>query len=113
MPKRPKQSRENILFEVPTPLGFLVSCTRTYWEFIVTYKHPILAGREKEVEETLRDPNEVRRSRKAAEVFLFYRGGPARWLCAVTRRQNSNGFLITAYPTDAIKAGKQIWTKSK
>ncbi len=108
-----KPRGEDLLFEVLTPLGFLVRCTRSYWEFIVTYKHPVMADREKEIEETRRDPDEVRRSRKATDVFLFYRGGPPRWLCAVTRWQNGTGFLITAYPTDAIKAGEQIWTKSK
>ncbi len=113
MPKTSARSSGTALFEVPTPLGFSVRCTRAYWEFIVTYKHPVMAGREKEIQETLRDPDEVRRSRKAAEIFLFYRGGPPRWLCAVAKRQNSGGVLITAYPTDAIKAGERIWTKSK
>jgi hypothetical protein len=28
---------------------------------------------------------------------------------AVSRRTDSEGFLITAYPTDAIKEGEQIW----
>ncbi len=27
----------------------------------------------------------------------------ARWVCALTRRLNGEGFLITAYPTDTIK----------
>ena len=112
MEKPPKRGRD-VLFEASTPLGFSVRCTRSHWEFIVTYKHPVLAGREKEVEETLVDPDGVQRSRKAEEVFLFYRGVPPRWLCALAMRQNSDGFLITAYPTDAIKAGDQIWTKSK
>ena len=113
MAKPSELSRGDLLFEVSTPLGFSVRCTRAYWEFIVTYKHPVLAGREKEVEETLRDPDQVRRSRKDPKVFLLYRGSAPRWLCAVTRQQNNGGFLITAYPTNAIKAGEQIWTKSK
>jgi hypothetical protein len=102
-----------VLFEVLTPLGFSVRCTRAHWRFIVTYKHPVLAGREKEVEATLIDPNEIRRSRKDANVFLFYKGGPPRWLCAVARRRDNGGFVITAYPTDAIKAGEQVWAKLK
>jgi hypothetical protein len=101
------------LFNVPTPLGFSVRCTRPYWSFIVSQKHPVLAGHEEEVQQTLADPDEIRRSRKDPSVFLFYRGSSPRWLCAVVRRENGEGFLITAYPTDAIKAGDQIWTKSK
>jgi len=45
-------------------------------------------------------------------VYLFYRlERPKRWLCAVAKRLNGEGFLITAYPTDAIKEGEQIWVK--
>ncbi len=40
-------------FETLTPLGFSVGCTRAHWELIVNAKHPVLAGRTKEVEETL------------------------------------------------------------
>lgn len=101
------------LFDITTPIGFSVRCTAAYWEFIATQKHPVMAGREREVENTLGDPDEVRRSRKADDVFLFYRGGPLRWICAVARRQNGEGFLVTAYPTDAIKAGERIWIKSR
>ncbi|MBS3907554.1 MAG: hypothetical protein KGZ49_11025 [Syntrophaceae bacterium] len=32
------------LFEVDTPLGFAVRCTVAYWRFIVSDKHPIMAG---------------------------------------------------------------------
>lgn len=100
-------------FDVATPLGFRVRCTRAYWQFIVTSKHPVLAGREAEVALTLSDPDQVRRSRRDPDVLLFYRGSSPRWLCAVVRQPNGAAFLITAYPTDAIKAGEQIWTRSR
>jgi len=101
-------------FEIDTPIGLRVRCTDMYWEFIVTQKHPVMAGHEKEVEEVLRDPDEIRRSRKDPNVFLFYRGASPRWLCAVTKDQGSGvGFLITTYPTDSIKAGETIWKRSK
>jgi hypothetical protein len=29
----------------------------------------------------------------------------------VTKRAADQGFLITAYPTDAIKEGTQVWLK--
>ncbi len=101
------------LFEVATPLGFVVRCTRAYWSFIVTQKHPVLSGREGEIVQTLADPDEVRRSRIDTAILLFYRGRSPRWLCAVVKREDGSGFLITAYPTDAIKAGEVIWTKSR
>jgi hypothetical protein len=99
-----------LLFEVDTPLGFSVRVSQSYWEFIVTVKHPTMAGMENEVQTTLREPEEVRRSRSDANVYLFYRKQNAqRWFCAVVRRLNGDGFLITTYPTDAIKAGETIW----
>lgn len=103
----------DLLFEVRTRLGFTVRCTRAYWGFIASVKHPVMAGREEEVREVLGDPDEVRQSRKDANVYLFYRGATPRWICAVARRENGTGFLITAYPTDAIKAGERLWTRSK
>lgn len=102
-----------VLFAISTPLGFEVRCTTEYWSFISTTKHPVLAGKEFEVQRTLSDPDEIRGSRKASDVFLFYRGVAPRWICAVARRQNGDGFLITAYPTDVIKAGETIWRRSK
>jgi hypothetical protein len=42
----------------------------------VNSKHPALAGHAKDVEDTLRNPDQVRRSRKDPAVFFFYRGGP-------------------------------------
>lgn len=98
--------------EVSTPLGFVVRCPRAYWEFIVTEKHPVLAGREREVRAALSDPDEIRRSRKDPQVFLFYRGAAPRWLCVVVRREDGTGLLITAYPTDTVKAGEVVWTRS-
>jgi len=31
-----------LAFDIPTPLGFSVRCTDTYWNFIVSEKHPTL-----------------------------------------------------------------------
>jgi hypothetical protein len=45
-------------------------------------------------------------------VYLFYRSRRnRRWVCAVSKKQGRTGFLITAYPTDAIKEGEKIWPK--
>jgi hypothetical protein len=97
-------------FEVETPVGFSVRVTQSYWQFIVTVKHPTMAGMETEVQTTLRQPEEIRRSRSDANIYLFYREQfTQRWFCAVARRLNGEGFLITTYPTDAIKAGETVW----
>ncbi len=100
----------NILFNVLTPLGFYVRVTSAYWELITTLKHPIMAGREADVHATLSNPSEIRLSRHDPHVYLFYKPERiGRWVCVVTKRLNGDGFLITTYPTDTIKAGERIW----
>ncbi len=101
------------LFEIQTPIGLGVRCTRAYWEFVVTRKHPNLSGREAEVAQALAAPDEVRLSRIDPTVLLFYKESGLRWLCVVVRREDGRGFLVTAYPTDAVKAGDTVWTRSR
>ena len=101
-----------LLFEVVTPLGFQVRVTRAYWELIVTIKHPVMAGRESDVQEVLRNPDEIRQSKTDSAVYLFYKTERVgRWVCAVAKQLDGEGFLITTYPTDAIKEGRRIWPK--
>ena len=103
----------DILFEVKTPLGFRVRLTKSYWEIIVTVKHPVMAGREQDVRATLEQPDEIRQSKSDQNVYLFYKAErEKRWICAVSKRINElEGFLVTTYPTDAIKEGVQVWRK--
>lgn len=103
---------KDILFEALTPLGFRVCVTRAYWEVIISMKHPIMSGREEDVTKVLEQPDEIRQSKSDTNVYLFYKAERAkRWICAVSRQTGEEGFLITAYPTDAIKEGVQIWHK--
>jgi hypothetical protein len=102
----------DLLFEVRTPLGFSVRVTRARWELITTIKHPVMMGREAIVKMALESPDEVRQSRSDADVFLFYKAaGVSRWVCAVAKEGEKHGFLVTAYPTDAVKEGTRIWPK--
>jgi hypothetical protein len=101
---------KEILFEVETPLGFRVRVTIEYWNVIVTIKHPVMLGHEADIQEVLRNPDEIRLSKKDPGVYLFYKPERiGRWVCAVTKRLVGEGFLITAYPTDAVKEGERIW----
>jgi hypothetical protein len=103
---------KEVLFEVMTPLGFQVRVTKAYWELIVTIKHPVMAGREEDVKMALAQPDEIRQSKSDEMVFLFYKEErEKRWICAVSKQTGSEGFLITTYPTDAIKEGVQVWHK--
>ena len=100
----------DLLFEVVTPLGFSVRVGIRHWGVVTAIKHPVMLGREEAVREALEQPEEVRQSRGDSNVYLFYRAErPGRWTCAVAKRLNGDGFLITAYPTDAIKEGTTVW----
>jgi hypothetical protein len=103
---------KDVLFEVMTPLGFRVRVTHGYWDLIVSVKHPVMAGREEDVRSALENPDEIRQSKSDEDVYLFYKAEhEKRWICAVSRQTGDTGFLITTYPTDAIKEGVQIWHK--
>jgi len=102
----------DILFEARTPLGFTVRVTRDYWTIITTIKHPAMARCEAEVKAVFETPEEIRRSKSDATVYLSYRSRRnRRWVCAVSKQEGRTGFLITAYLTDAIKEGERIWPK--
>ncbi len=98
--------------DVSTALGFIVRIQSVRWRLIVNVKHPVMNGRKRDVADTLRHPDEIRRSLSDPDVYLFYRmERPARWLCVVVKRRDDEGFVITTYPTDTIKVGERIWSK--
>jgi hypothetical protein len=71
-----------------------------------------MAGRVDDVQNVLQTPDIIRQSRSDTVIYLFYKTERiGRWICAVAKRLNGDGFLITAYVTDAIKEGTQIWRK--
>jgi hypothetical protein len=101
-----------LLFNAETPLNCSIRVTIAYWNMITQIKHPIMAEQEIEVQATLTQPDQIRRSRSDPNVYMFYKfQRERRWICAVARRLNGEGFLITTYPTDAIKEGEIIWQK--
>lgn len=104
---------DDLAFEVETPLGFRVRCTRAWWEYASTIKHPVLRERLTDVVATLRLPFEIHGSSRDSAVFLFYRQAPPRLLCVVARAEADAGFLITAYPADTVKRGPLVWSASK
>ena len=43
----------DVLFDVITPLGFHVRVMRSYWNTLVSVKHPVMAGHEKDLGEKI------------------------------------------------------------
>jgi hypothetical protein len=98
-----------VKFEILTPIGFTVRTSESYWQRLII-KHPDIEILEELVQQALASPDEIRRSSQDANVLLFYLiRKENRWVVAVARRLNGEGFLITAYQTDAIKEGEPLW----
>ncbi len=86
--------------------------TPSHWSLITTVKHPTLAGKELDVVRTLKEPDQVRKSRVDESVYLFYRKIGKRYLCVVAKRIGAKaGFVVTAYVTENIKEGRVVWKR--
>ena len=103
---------KDILFEVQTPANFRVRCTHEYWQIITIRKHPVMRDKLDDVKNCLEQPDEIRQSKSDSSVYLFCQKKRSnRWICAIAKRLNGTGFLITTYVTDAVKEGERLWTK--
>ncbi len=105
-----------VRWEVRASIGIVVRTTESYWKFITKFKHPIIKRYEKEVKETLEEPDEIRESKKDAKVLLYYKRYKNlgnRYICVLIKQLNGEGFVVTAYLADKVKRGKVIWQKNQ
>lgn len=77
-------------------------------------EHPEMRGMSAAVEQTLLQPQLVRRSRSDITVHLFYEYYTStivgsKWLCVVVKYNDSDAFVVTAYLTDRPKVGEDLW----
>jgi len=98
-------------FQVKAVNGVIVRTTQAYWRKIVTFKHPVMTGKEEEVKQAIQQPDEIRRSVQSESVLLYYRKEDGYYTCVVVRLLDGEGFIITTYITDRLKEGKNIWKK--
>ena len=99
------------IFEVRCVLGKKIRMTQQHWMIISGRKHLEMKGREKEVEETLQKAELVRRSIGDPTVCLYYKKGIKYYQVVVVKHHNGEGFVITAYLTDKIKKGDNLWSR--
>ena len=66
-------TEEGIHFAIRTPLNVEVRTTISYWNYLITIKHPVRKGQEDIVKAVLQFPDEIRQSRIDKELFLYYR----------------------------------------
>ena len=83
------EKQKDILFDVATPLGFHVKVSRSYWQIIVSVKHPAMAGHEKEVKAALEHPEEIRRSKQTPQFIYFTRLSVKAGGCARSARKQT------------------------
>lgn len=100
-----------ILFEIRTPLNRIIRTTKKYWDYLVSVKHRVMKNKEAIVQEVLSDPDTVRKSKIDENVFLYYKQKDKLY-CVIVKHENDAGFLLTAYPTDKVKEGEVLWTRS-
>jgi hypothetical protein len=98
---------DDVYFEVVSAVGKRIRTTKEHWNKIIETKHAIMKGKEDAVKETLRKPEHTRRSRKDLNVYLHYKKEGEHYICVVVKHLNGEGFIVTAYITDRIKAGEK------
>ena len=103
---------DRVIFTVTSPLGYRVKLTRNRWRQIVRFKHPALTGHESLVRKCLTKPEVIRESVKDPSVHLYYAAANRVFLCVVVALVDRGaGFVVTAYFTNEVKKGRELWTK--
>ena len=104
---------KGVYFQIKTPNGITIRTTTDYWNRIITVKHPSIAKYESEVRDSLKDLDEIRRSKQDIKVNLYYKNIGKVYVCVIAEHtDNQEGYIITAYLTDRIKEGEQIYVKA-
>lgn len=98
-------------FHVISKLGKDIEVSAARWDLIVRTKHPEIKGKESGIKETLKEPDEIRVSLSDPSVYLYYKSQGKYSMVVVAKHKNGEGFIITAYFTDRIKEGKQVYRR--
>lgn len=103
-----------VVLEVMSKVGKIVRLDEERWEHV--REHPEMKDEIDRLREAVVEPDEVRRSVYDAAVWLFYRyyrktPVTKKYLLAVVRIQNEEGFIVTAFFTDTVKKGDLVWSR--
>lgn len=102
------------IYKVKSILGKEIRLTDNYWKLIYTIKHDELENRLNLVFLALTNAEQVYQKINDKGVYLYYRAINRHFVCVVTRHENGEGFIITAYLTSKTKRkGKKIYEKKK
>lgn len=94
--------------------GRVVRLTTERWHHII--QHSEMTGQKRNLRMTVADPERVLTSRLDPTVRLYDRrfsASPvgAKYLMTAVKLLEDNGFIITAFYTDEIKGGAEVWAK--
>ena len=81
-------------------------------------EHPEMVEYERAIHETLAQPDRVIESLSDSQARLYYRfyiGTRVgdKYLCVVVKVLGEDAFVLTAYFTNKVKRGVQLWPKDK
>ena len=104
-----------VVLEVRAKLEKTVRLSERNWTHVLN--HPEMDDQISKVRETLVDPDEIRESVRSSSVWLFYKlyaktPVTRKFLLVVVQVLNEEGFIVTAFFTDAVKKGGLIWKKN-
>lgn len=79
-------------------------------------EHVELAGHMDWIKTCLEKPEKVFRSSGDENAHLYYRYYVAtqvgdKWLCVVVKFNQADAFVVTAYLTNRVQKGEQLWPK--
>ena len=87
------------------------------WGHII-HDHPCMANMQEELSQTLKDPEIIRKStRPMGTARIYYKWFDNtvvgnKWVCVVAAfLEDGDAFVLTAYPSDRLKPGEEIWRK--
>jgi len=102
----------NFLFEVVDVFGNKIRTTKSYWNKIITKKHPDFKYSTKEIENTIKKPDTVFRSIQDPTIVLYRKKMESDTIVIVAKLLNSDGFVVTFYQTTKPqKKGEVLWPK--
>ena len=79
-------------------------------------EHPEMIGQERRIREVLQEPDVVFTSHKDSSVHVYYRHyarAPvgSKHLMVAVKILEEDAFVITAFFTDEVKGGEQLWPR--
>ena len=95
-------------------LGRNIRLTVNRLEHILTRLE--MSGQEEKIAETLSAPDKIKKSKHDPNVLLYYKlykqtPVTKKYLSVIAKVENGEGFILTAFFTNKVKAGDTLWEK--